>query len=245
MKMPGIVVAGSEGLIGREVCKWMNRHYMVIKSDVTRQDFINCESDIVVRELFEKFEIIGFVNCSYPKDFIDHCEVFMSATSNFAFYMSRNGIQGSIVNLSSIYGLVGPDDRLYQYTDMDMPAWYAAAKGAIIAYSRCLAVRYAYHGIKINCIAPGGVYDGQDEKFVDNRFIKYGGFVLLIIVTWMIIIEIFYFVTGFKGMGPPFSFWSYFPPHFGVIGIFMGGFIIMLGSIIHKLLYKYYYYLYD
>ncbi len=86
---------------------------------------------------------------------------------------------------------------------------------------------------------------GRDEKYLDNLFIKYGGMEIIFISIWMITVEIFYAITGFKGMGPPFSFWSYFPPHFGVIGIFIGGFIIILGPIIHKILYKQYYYLYD
>ena len=40
---------------------------------------------------------------------------------------------GSIVNISSIYGVVGPDFSIYEGTDMTMPAFYAFDKGGMIA----------------------------------------------------------------------------------------------------------------
>jgi NAD(P)-dependent dehydrogenase (short-subunit alcohol dehydrogenase family) len=89
----------------------------------------------------------------------------MNANNNFAHNFSIKKF-GSIVNMASIYGILGPDDRIYQDNEIYMPDWYAGAKGAIIAHSRCLATRYAKHNVRINCLALGGVYDNQSEDFV-------------------------------------------------------------------------------
>ncbi len=85
---------------------------------------------------------------------------------------------------------------------------------------------------------------GQEEKYIDNIFIKYGVIILICITIWVIFAEIYYFFNGFRDFEAPFSFWSYFPPHFGIIGVYVGGFIILIGPIIHKILYKVYYYMY-
>jgi len=74
---------------------------------------------------------------------------------------------GSIVNISSIYGVVGPDFSIYEGTDMTMPAFYAFDKGGMIAFTRYLACRLARHGIRVNCISPGGLRDpSQPLAFV-------------------------------------------------------------------------------
>ena len=78
--------------------------------------------------------------------------------------------QGSIINVSSIYGLVGPDFSLYdqaQYAGkpMGVPAGYAASKGGVIALTRYFASLYAPK-VRVNCVTPGGIFDNQDENFV-------------------------------------------------------------------------------
>ena len=75
---------------------------------------------------------------------------------------------GSIVNISSIYGVVGPDFTLYNGTDMTMPAAYSAIKGGLINLTRYLASYFGPYNIRINCVSPGGVLDGQPQTFIDN-----------------------------------------------------------------------------
>jgi NAD(P)-dependent dehydrogenase (short-subunit alcohol dehydrogenase family) len=165
-----IVVAGSEGLIGKEVVKELkDRGKNVYGIDPLNKEGNNY--DIMdfdeVESLVDIHCVTGFVNCAYPIDYIEHIVCFVSATNNFAYSMAhKNG--GSIVNFASIYGLVGPDWKIYVNTKIFMPCAYAAAKGAIIAHSRCVATEYANEGVRVNCIAPGGVYDGQDDLFVAN-----------------------------------------------------------------------------
>lgn len=76
----------------------------------------------------------------------------------------RKSENACIINVASTYGLVGPDMRLYQGTDMRNPAWYAAGKGGIVQLTRYWATSLAPR-IRVNCIAPGGVWRDQPESF--------------------------------------------------------------------------------
>lgn len=75
---------------------------------------------------------------------------------------------GSIVNLGSIYGVQGPDFTVYEGTGMTNSAEYAAIKGGIINLVRYMASYLGEHGVRVNAVSPGGVFDGQDETFVDR-----------------------------------------------------------------------------
>src|SRR5271157_2541009 len=80
----------------------------------------------------------------------------------------RSRKRGSIINLGSTYGMVGPDFSIYEGTALTMPAAYAAIKGGIINFTRYLASYYAKDGIRFNCISPGGVENNQAAPFVEN-----------------------------------------------------------------------------
>ena len=77
--------------------------------------------------------------------------------------------KGSIINVSSIYGTVGPDMRLCEGTKMGNPAAYAASKGGIIQLTRWLATVLAPE-IRVNVLSTGGIWRNQDEVFV-KRYI--------------------------------------------------------------------------
>jgi 2-deoxy-D-gluconate 3-dehydrogenase len=79
--------------------------------------------------------------------------------------------RGSVVNVSSTYGVVGPDQRLYQSDVPGAPAQfkpvvYAVTKSAVIGLTRYLATHWAGKGIRVNTLTPGGVFNGHDEEFV-------------------------------------------------------------------------------
>jgi NAD(P)-dependent dehydrogenase (short-subunit alcohol dehydrogenase family) len=80
----------------------------------------------------------------------------------------RNQGKGSIINIASTYGVVGPDFSIYEGTGMTMPAAYSAIKGGIINFTRYLAAYCGEHGIRANCISPGGVFDSQPDSFVQK-----------------------------------------------------------------------------
>ena len=75
---------------------------------------------------------------------------------------------GSIINIASIYGVVGPDFPIYGSTGMTSPAFYSYDKGGMIAFTRYLACEYGPRGIRVNAISPGGLFDDQPEEFVRN-----------------------------------------------------------------------------
>src|SRR3989344_4720480 len=79
--------------------------------------------------------------------------------------------KGSIVNIASTYGLVGPDQRLYEKTDPKAkksfkPVIYSVSKSAVLGLTRYLATYWAGMGIRVNTLTPGGVYNDHDDEFV-------------------------------------------------------------------------------
>jgi len=76
---------------------------------------------------------------------------------------------GAIVNISSTYGLVGPDQRLYERegeSQQYKPVTYSVAKAAALGLTRYLATYFAGKGIRVNALTPGGVFAGHDDEFV-------------------------------------------------------------------------------
>ncbi|MFA4825891.1 MAG: SDR family oxidoreductase [Methanoregula sp.] len=84
-----------------------------------------------------------------------------------ALIQSRHG---SIINISSIYGIQGPDMHIYDGTSMGNPAAYAASKGGLIQLTRWLATVLAPH-VRSNAITLGGVYRNQNESF-HSKYVK-------------------------------------------------------------------------
>jgi NAD(P)-dependent dehydrogenase (short-subunit alcohol dehydrogenase family) len=75
--------------------------------------------------------------------------------------------RGSIVNIGSIYGIVAPEFAIYEGTGMTMPAFYAYDKAGMIGFTRYLAAWLGPRGVRANCLCPGGLLAGQDERFVE------------------------------------------------------------------------------
>lgn len=76
---------------------------------------------------------------------------------------------GVIVNICSTYGLVGPDQRLYQREGEPAqykPVTYTVGKAAALGLTRYLATYFAGTRIRVNALTPGGVFAGHDEEFV-------------------------------------------------------------------------------
>lgn len=79
---------------------------------------------------------------------------------------------GAIINVSSTYGLVGPDQRIYKKDSEPekvfiKPVSYSATKSAVINFTRYLASYYGSSNVRVNTLTPGGVNDGSlDEEFI-------------------------------------------------------------------------------
>jgi len=93
------------------------------------------------------------------------CQVFGSL-------MAQRG-RGSVVNTLSIYGIVAPDQRIYEGSQyegrpINTPAIYSASKAALWGLTKYLATYWGARGVRVNAITPGGVFSGQNDTFVQR-----------------------------------------------------------------------------
>lgn len=84
--------------------------------------------------------------------------------------MVRAG-RGVILNVSSTYGLVAPDQRLYERDGESeqsqfKPAAYAVTKAAVAHLTRYLAAYWGPSGIRVNTLTPHGIFNDHDDQFV-------------------------------------------------------------------------------
>ncbi|MDA9792186.1 SDR family oxidoreductase [Schleiferiaceae bacterium] len=191
-----IIVTGGNGLLGREICNDIQRkggnainfdvHHKNAKEGNYVCDITNPESIGTTLNLVElKFgEIHGLVNNAYPrtKDWGTTFEdlSYDSLQTNVNWQMNsylifckliipylRKSNGGSVVNMTSIYGVVGNDFTIYEESGMEPPAAYSAIKGGLINATRFLASKYGKECLRFNCVSPGGIFDYQPTSFVN------------------------------------------------------------------------------
>lgn len=128
--------------------------------------------------------IDGVVNCAYPKNktygahFYDvslasfnenialHLGSTFLITQQCAAYFSKHNKALSLVNISSIYGVVAPKFDIYENTAMTMAVEYAAIKSALLHLNKYVVAYVKNSNFRINSISPGGLLDGQHESFL-------------------------------------------------------------------------------
>jgi len=192
-----IIVTGGGGLLGKEFIKNLkSKGAIAINADINiRTDyemnnlFVDITSKDSVVEAINNIisvygKIDGLVNNAYPRT-TDWGEKFedikyeswqknVDMQMNTTFLLIQKVMpellktKGAIVNIASIYGVVGSDFTLYEGTNMTSAAAYSAIKGGIINFSRYLASYYGRHCVRVNCVSPGGIFDNQNEIFVKN-----------------------------------------------------------------------------
>jgi len=81
--------------------------------------------------------------------------------------MKKEGKGGVLINVSSIYGVMGPDHRIYEDQSFSSFVGYSASKAGIVGLTQWLATWWAQDNIRVNCLVPGGVFNGHNDKFVE------------------------------------------------------------------------------
>jgi NAD(P)-dependent dehydrogenase (short-subunit alcohol dehydrogenase family) len=116
--------------------------------------------DVLVNNAYEGRP--GIMRDSKASDYVNAVEITVGAAAelvNAAHGLLRNAVQvngdASVINISSMYGMVSPDPRLYGQSGMNNPPHYGAAKAALLQYTRYAAVHLAPEGIRVNAISPG------------------------------------------------------------------------------------------
>lgn len=91
----------------------------------------------------------------------------------FGAVMARQG-EGNILNISSDLGIIAPDQRIYRKEELSAeeqtvkPVTYSVIKHGLIGLTKYLATYYAEKGIRANTLCPSGVFNGQNEEFLDK-----------------------------------------------------------------------------
>jgi NAD(P)-dependent dehydrogenase (short-subunit alcohol dehydrogenase family) len=136
----------------------------VLINNAAINDTFVCSEDILHQSMFENYSFELWrrsLNVNLSGTFLC-CQVFGSVMAEKR--------KGSIINVASTYGIVGPDQSIYKDNEGNQkffksPA-YPTGKGAIINFTRYLAAYWGGKGIRVNTLSPGGVEDSQDETFV-------------------------------------------------------------------------------
>jgi NAD(P)-dependent dehydrogenase (short-subunit alcohol dehydrogenase family) len=126
----------------------------------------------------------GFTNTTSSEDFSKSADSFPLDAWNDILQVNLTGSflgckivgsamleqgAGSIINIASLYGVVSPNHQIYRDTEISQPIAYSVSKGGVISLTKYLGTLWAKKGVRVNCLTPGGVYDGHTDPFL-KRF---------------------------------------------------------------------------
>ncbi|MED6316141.1 MAG: oxidoreductase [Pseudomonadota bacterium] len=153
-------------------------NFELIELDITNEES--------VKALFSNIgHIDGAVNATYPRNntygahFFDvtlasfNENLALHLGSSFLFaqqcaaYFKANNVPFSLVNISSIYGVIAPDFTIYDNTPMTMPIEYAAIKSGLLHINKYISKYINNSDFRINAVSPGGIFDSQPDPFLD------------------------------------------------------------------------------
>lgn len=169
----------------------MRERFAEAQIDLTSErltiEILDVTNEVEVKAFFQRNESVdGAVNCSYPRNekygaslfdvtlasFNENVSLHLGAaflfTQQCAAYFKRHSTPFSLVNISSIYGVIAPKFDIYNDTEMTMPVEYAAIKSAILHLNKYVANFVNDSAFRVNSVSPGGIYAWQPEQFLQN-----------------------------------------------------------------------------
>ena len=165
----------------------LNKKYDVnsfpIKLDVTKINSINTMIKAVIKK-FSKIDILinnayfseaGYTKIKFENYDLDIWKKGLNVNLSGIFLccqqigkIMKKQKNGNIINISSIYGLVSPDQRIYGNTKIIKSAMYAVTKSGVLNFTRYLASYWCKDGIRVNTLSLGGVEENQNLIFKKN-----------------------------------------------------------------------------
>ncbi|MFA8341500.1 MAG: SDR family oxidoreductase [Rhodothermaceae bacterium] len=164
-----------------------------VKMDITDKTSVQKVFDQIM-EKFQQVEIL--VNNAAVNDMVEDpkAQFELSRFENYPLHLWQKSIdvnltgaflcaqvfgsqmakqkRGSIINIASTYGIVAPNQSLYQNQNGEQfyykPPAYSVTKGAVISLTKYLAAYWGKDGVRTNTLSPGGVHNMQSEEFVNN-----------------------------------------------------------------------------
>jgi NAD(P)-dependent dehydrogenase (short-subunit alcohol dehydrogenase family) len=171
-----------------------NKNYTFLKCDVQNNKQIEKVYKKIIKKE-KKIDTVIYNVYSKPKNYYKNFQnydldtwkkvinsnltgAFLAAQAAVKIFIKKK-IQGNIIFLSSTYGIVGPDPSIYKGLNskkniyggkfaLNTPASYSSTKTSLIGLARYLATNFGKYNIRANVLSPGGVYDNQEKKFVEN-----------------------------------------------------------------------------
>ena len=181
-----------EGLdkLQKNLIQFQNQKILYYTLDLTNQE----EVDQTVKSIFKEFSVIDVLHNNAATKGDDLKKFFYSyedydpstwrqiidgnLTSMFLMSQAVGKImkkqkKGSIIQTSSIYGVINPDKKIYEGSEyhgiqISCPAVYSVSKHAVIGLTKYLASYWGEYNIRVNAISPGGIYSGQNRNFFEN-----------------------------------------------------------------------------
>jgi NAD(P)-dependent dehydrogenase (short-subunit alcohol dehydrogenase family) len=174
-----IIVTGSEGLLGKEISRYLEKTNKVQRLDLALGHDLTDE--IFVKKWFKQNRADALVNCFALNDHVEKGQkrgtLFDTSLESFSKFMeinlialfsvcreyARNNKKGSIVNFSASTGIVSARPDLYDGGHKHIG--YSVSKAGVINMTKFLSTHLAPK-IRVNCVAPGGVEFDQDKEFI-------------------------------------------------------------------------------
>lgn len=188
-----VVLCDIDGAKCKEKAATLGENHLGLELDVTSKASLEAARDKIIaqfghidilvnnaaiNDMFENPALAGHQSMfeNYPLAMFEKSlqvnvtGVFLCAQV-FGTPMAKQG-SGSIINVASTYGIVGPDQSIYKdksgnQTFYKSPA-YPTTKGAVINFTRFLAAYWGNKGVRVNTLSPGGVENNQDDFFTEN-----------------------------------------------------------------------------
>ena len=157
--------------------KTKNKNFIFKQIDISNQNSVRfCIKDILIKE--KKIDVIinnashqvlSDINKKIPNKELDFVETNLFGAVNLIkcytkLHNKNRSKFCSIINISSIYGVVSPDFTIYNKGDRFSPDIYGASKAGLIQITKYFSVLLAKKNIIVNSISPGGILNKQKQK---------------------------------------------------------------------------------